>query len=376
MLRGFLQAATVAFFCVVVPCVYAALGHAQQSASGPIPVGTVEAVKKPVSPTANFVGRVQAVNRVDVVARITGYLEAVLFTEGDAIKEGQPLYRIERDQFQAAVDQAEGALAATQAKKLLTAIQFARNSELMKSGAGTVVARDQSMTADRAQDAQLLIDQASVKGAQINLGYTDIVSPISGRIGRTSLTKGNVVSPQTGVLTTLVSIDPTYVSFPVSQRSIMRARGADHPIDISGIKVSLQFTDGTTYSQIGKIDFVDVTVDKATDTVQVRAVFANPKGSLIDGQLVTVSLEAAESQEQVVVPQAALITDQQGVYVFIVEDGKVAIRRVKTGAIVGEDIQVSEGLSGGERVIVEGMQSVRQGTPVQAKPATPSASRS
>jgi membrane fusion protein (multidrug efflux system) len=367
MVRSFVQGATVVLFCAV-----AALGHAQQSPSKPVSVGTVEAARKPVSPTANFVGRVQAINRVDIVARITGYLETVRFTEGDIVKEGQPLYQIERDQFQATVDQAQGELAATKAKKLLTAIQFQRAEDLMKTSAGTVVARDQALTADRAQDAQILIDQANLKSAQINLGYTEIASPISGRIGRTNLTKGNVVSPQTGVLTTLVSVDPTYVLFPVSQRAIMRARGADHPVDVSGIEVSLQFPDGTTYSQIGKIDFVDVTVDKATDTVQVRAVFANPKASLIDGQLVTVALKAAEAKEQVVVPQAALITDQQGVYVFIAQDGKAEIRRLKTGTTVGEDIQVDEGLSGGELVIVEGLQTLRQGTPVLAKPATSS----
>jgi membrane fusion protein, multidrug efflux system len=371
MVRSLVRGATVVWFCAA-----AVLAYAQQSPSNPIPVGTVEAVKKPVSPTADFVGRVQAVNKVDIVARVTGFLDAVLFTEGDVVKEGQALYRIEKDQFQATVAQAEGALAATQAKKLLTAIQFQRAEDLMKTNAGTVVARDQALTADRAADAQILIDQANLKSAQINLGYTDIVSPITGRIGRTNLTKGNVVSPQTGVLATVVSVDPTYVLFPVSQRAIMRARGEDHPVDVTGIKVSLKFPDGTTYDEIGKIDFVDVTVDKATDTVQVRAVFANPKASLIDGQLVTVSLEAAKAQEQVVIPQAALISDQQGLYVFIAQDGKAEIRRLKIGTAVGEDVQVNEGLSGGELVIVEGLQALRQGTPVLAKPATSSLNKS
>jgi membrane fusion protein (multidrug efflux system) len=119
---------------------------------------------------------------------------------------------------------------------------------------------------------------------------------------------------------------------------------------------------------VGQINFVDVTVDRATDTVQVRAVFANPTGTLIDGQLVAVNLEAGHPEEQVVVPQAALITDQQGLYVFIVENGKVAIRRVKTGGPTGEDVVVTEGLSGGEQVIVEGLQTIRAGIPVQANP--------
>lgn len=158
MVRSLVHGATVVLFCA-----FAALGYAQQSLSNPVPVGTVEATKKPVSPTANFVGRVQAINRVDIVARVTGHLDAVLFTEGDVVTEGQLLYRMERDQFQAAVDEADGALAASKAKKLLTAIQYARAEDLTKTRAATVVARDQALTDDRAQDAQILIDQANLK---------------------------------------------------------------------------------------------------------------------------------------------------------------------------------------------------------------------
>jgi len=367
MMRNFARGAVIAFVCALT-----GPGYAQQPSTAAVPVGTVQAERKPVSQTADFVGRVQAINRVDVQARVTGFLDAVLFTEGDMVKEGQKLYQIEKDQFQATVDQATGALAATQASKLLTAIQFQRAEELMKTNAGTVVARDQALTADRNADAKILVNQANLEAAKINLGYTDITSPIDGKIGRTMITKGNVVSPQTGTLTTIVSVDPTYVLFPVSQRMIKRAQDPDHPVDVSGLKVMLKFSDGTSYGEVGKIDFIDVTVDKATDTVQVRAVFANPKGSLIDGQLVTVTLEGEKPKEQVVVPQSALISDQQGVYVFVVEDGKAVIRRLKTGGATGEDIVVTEGLSGGELVIVEGLQTLRPGMSVQAKPVEPS----
>jgi membrane fusion protein (multidrug efflux system) len=358
------------FLAIVVVCAVATAGHAQQSQQPPaaVPVGTVQAARKPVSQTADFVGRVQAINKVDVQARVTGFLDSVQFTEGDMITEGQKLYQIEKDQFQAAVDQAAGALASAQANKLLTAITYQRAESLMKTNAGTVVARDQALTADRDADAKILVDQANLEAAKINLGYTDITSPIRGKIGRTMITKGNVVSPQTGTLTTIVSVDPTYVLFPVSQRSITRAQNPDHPVDVSNIKVNLKFTDGTSYGEVGKIDFVGVTVDKSTDTVEVRAVFPNPTGSLIDQQLVTVNLESAKPQEQVVIPQSALISDQQGLYVFIAEDGKAAIRRVKTGQGTGQDIVITEGLSGGELVIVEGTQTLRPGTPVQAKP--------
>jgi len=219
-----------------------------------------------------------------------------------------------------------------------------------------------------------VIAQAKLDTANINLGYTDIVSPIAGKIGRTNITKGNVVSPQSGTLTTIVSQDPMYVLFPVSQADISHARNSG--LDIEAIKVTLRFADGKTYGPVGKIDFVNVTVDRATDTVQVRAVFPNPSGALIDGQLWEVNLEAGKPEEQVVVPQAALLTDQQGVYVFVVEDGKVAVRRIKTGGASGEDIIVTEGLSGGEPVIVQGLESLRPGMEVRATPVPAALNRS
>lgn len=349
---------------------------AQQQQASAVPVGIVSAARKPIAKTADFVGRVSATQRVEVQARVTGYLEEVLFKEGDIVKEGQPLYHIEKDAFQAAVDQAEGTLAASNAKKLLTAIQYQRAEELMRTNTGTAVTRDQALTADRAADAQILIDKANLETTKINLGYTAITSPISGKIGRTSITKGNVVSPQSGTMTTIVSQDPTYVLFPVSQRQIMQVRNAGHVAAITEIKARLKFPDGSTYEPLGQIDFVDVTVDKATDTVQIRAVFANPSGALIDGQLVNINLEAGTPQDQVVVPQAALITDQQGVYVFVVEEGKAAIRRIKTGGANGDDTIVTEGLSGGEQVIVEGLQSLRPGVAVRTSPVAPGLGRS
>jgi membrane fusion protein (multidrug efflux system) len=361
----------IAIFAGFMFCALVAPGSAQQPAPAAVPVGTSQVERKPIAQTVNFVGRIEAINKVEVHARITGYLQEVLFNEGDVVKEGQPLYHIEKDLFQAAVDQAEGVVAGDKAKKLLTAIQYQRAEDLAKTNAGTVVTRDQALTADRAADASILISQANLETAKINLGYTDITSPITGKIGRTNITKGNVVSPQSGNLTTIVSQDPMYVLFPVSQREITRARQAGRSADIEGIKVRLRFSDGSSYDQIGKINFVDVTVDRATDTVQVRAVFPNSVGALIDGQLVSVNLEAGTPQEQVVVPQAALVTDQQGIYVFIVENGKVAIRRIVTGGASGADAIVSDGLSGGEQIIVEGLQTLRPGMAVQARPVVP-----
>jgi membrane fusion protein (multidrug efflux system) len=361
----------VAIFAVVAVCGLTLPVAAQQQPPAAVPVGVVKAERKPIAKSLDFVGRVAAINRVEVRARVTGYLEDVLFKEGDLIKEGAPLYRIEQGLFQAAVEQAQGALERSKAAKVLTELQFQRAQELLDRNAGTVVARDQARAADQQAQGAIMSDDANLATAKINLGYTDIASPITGKIGKTNVTKGNVVGPETGVLTIIVSQDPMYVTFPVSQREFLRAQQAGRQVDITNIKARLRFADGKLYDQEGRINFIDVTVDRTTDTILARASFPNPASALVDGQLVNVALEAGTPEEKVVVPQTALIADQEGVYVFVVEDGKAVVKRVKPGGESGAGVVVDSGLTGGEQVIVEGLQGVRPGTPVRATPIQP-----
>lgn len=342
--------------------------QAQPAAPPAVPVGVARVERKPISKTVDFVGRVQAVNRVEIRARVTGFLEEVLFREGDTIKEGTPLYRIEQDLFKAAVQKAEGALEMSQAAHALAKLQLQRAQDLLDKNAGSVVARDQAAAQEQQAQGAVTTDEANLNTAKINLGYTDITAPIAGRIGRTSVTKGNVVGPESGVLATIVSQDPMYVTFPVSQREFLRFAETDRTPDPKSIKVQIRFSDGALYDQAGQIDFIDVTVDRTTDTVSVRAVIPNPKGRLIDDQLVRVAVGSETPQEKLTIPQAALVADQGGLYVFVVQDGKAAVRRVKAGAEDGADIVVEEGLSVGDMVIVQGLQGVRPGMPVRATP--------
>jgi membrane fusion protein, multidrug efflux system len=346
-------------------CALVAPADAQQQT---VPVGTVYAERKPIAQSRDFVGRIEAIDRVSVQARVKGYLEAVLFKEGDVVKKGAPLYQIEKGSFQAAVEQAQGVLERAKAAKTLTEIQLQRAEELLTKQAGTAVARDQALAADQQARGQILSDQANLDNANINLGYTDIVSPITGKISKTNVTAGNVVGPETGPLTLIVSQDPMYVSFPVSQREFLNVQQEEKEADPKQVKIRIRFANGTNYNQEGTVDFIDVSVDRSTDTVLVRGTIANPNGVLIDNQLVNVSVEAGKPEEKVLVPQAALIADQEGVYVFVVEDGKAAVKRIKTGGENGSNVVVNEGLKGGEQVIVEGLQSIRPGQPVQASP--------
>jgi membrane fusion protein (multidrug efflux system) len=348
---------------------------AQQAQPAAVPVGTVYAERQSISNIRDFVGRVEATGRVDIRARVQGYLEQVLFKEGDIVKKGDQLYQIEKGLFQAAVEAAKGALERSKAAKTLTAIQLQRAQELLEKNAGTAVARDQALAADQQAQGQILADQANLDTANINLGYTDIASPIAGKVSKTNVTAGNVVGPDSGILTLIVSQDPMYISFPVSQRELLQAQLSGRVADIAGIKIKIRFADGSTYKHEGTVNFIDVSVDRATDTVLARATMPNPDGALIDGQLVSVAVEAGAPQDKVVVPQSALIADQQGVYVFAVEDGKAVVKRIKTGGESGPNIVVDEGLKGGEQIIVEGLQSIRPGQAVQAAPAATSLNR-
>ena len=212
--------------------------------------------------------------------------------------------------------------------------------------------------------------QAALEQAEINLSYTEIYAPIAGRIGRADLSVGNLVGPDSGVLATIVSQDPIYVTFPVTQRQLLAHRGErGDPV----VRVTLP--DGTLYEHPGTLNFLDVQVDPGTDTVTVRGELPNPDRILVDGQFVGVRVERGEPERVLVVPQASLQVDQAGPYVLVVGgDDKVEARRVTLGDVEGEQVVVESGLNEGERIIVEGIQKVRPGMTVavsEAQPATP-----
>lgn len=345
------------------------VSHAQQ---GTVPtVGILTAERSTAAETMQFVGRVEAVEHVDIRARVTGYLTSVLFKDGEQVKVGTPLYRIERGPFEAAVQQAKANVLRTQAQFENAKMQRERADELVKTNAIPIATRDDRVMAEKSALGNVTAAEADQKTADINLGYTEINSPINGKIGRTAVTPGNVVGPDSGVLATIVSSDPMYVTFPVSQREFLRLAEERKGKSSSrnGFKIQIKFSNGELYPLTAKIDFVDVKVDRATDTVTVRATIPNPDGVLIDGQLVLVEAQSDKIEERVLVPQAALIADQQGPYVFVVEDGKVVVKRLKLGQPKGPMAVVTQGLSGGEAVIVEGAQSLRPGISVKAVPA-------
>jgi len=341
-----------------------------QPAPQAIPVGVVAIARHPVNAGNDFVGRVEAMQKVDLQARVTGFLQSVDFREGGLVKEGDTLFHLESEPFAAAQMQARGALMQAQSQLTNATVQLQRAQELLRTNAGSVATRDDRQAAQLSAQGAVMSADADLRTATINLGYTTITAPISGRIGRTAVTKGNVVNPQSGVLATIVSLDPVYLTFPVSERDLLHIRReGGRAAAAANLVVRLRFADGSLYNQVGRLDFLDASVDRGTDTITVRAQVPNPDGTLIDGQFVRVRVEGVEPEQALLVPQAALLTDQQGSYVFVVENGHAVARRLTTGTEVGRDVVVQEGLREGEQVVVEGLMALRAGAAVLASPA-------
>jgi membrane fusion protein (multidrug efflux system) len=360
------------FGILLAACEQDQAATAQGGATPPPAVTVAPAETRPVTEAQEFVGRVQAVDKVDLQARVTGFLDKRLFEEGQEVKQDDLLYVIERAPYRAAVDERQADLASAKANRVDTAVQLKRGEELLKNNNIPAAEVDQRRAQDQMAAAQVMQAEAALQAAQINLGYTDIQAPIDGKIGRTSRTTGNIVGPDSGVLATIVSQDPMYVTFPVSTTVILSAQqAADGALpDPSQFVVRLRLPDGTEYPQPGRIDFLSNQVDQGTDTLAVRAVVPNPKRLLVDGQFVTVTVEGAEPAEALVVPQAAVQIDQAGSYVLVVGEGdKVEQRRVTTGANQGRDVVVRDGLKPGETIIVDGVTKVRPGMVVDAQQA-------
>jgi membrane fusion protein, multidrug efflux system len=351
-----------------------------QSPSGAAPkpaVSVVTVEKCPVTQGLSFTGRVVAINKVDIRARVSGFLQDQHFREGQDVKEGDLLFTIEKDTLQAQVDQRNADLEAARATARNAEIQLDRARDLLPRQTISRADFDQREADLRVANAQVLQAQATLKQAEINLGYAEIRSPVAGRIGRAAFQKGALVGPESGALATVVSQDPIYVTFPVSQRQILEVQkrlGERARDPASAAIVRLLLPDDSVYPETGKIDFADVTVDPSTDALTVRAVFPNPDRILVDGQFVRLRAEDREPELALLVPQRAILNDQAGSYVFVVtSDGRAQAKRVKLGGVQGPDVIVREGLEPGERVITDGIQKVRPGMAVDAAPVAPAA---
>src|SRR5271156_1223227 len=283
---------------------------AAQSAPPPPAVSVIPVAARQVTETGDFVGCVVAIDKVDVVARVPGFVEERNFTEGQQVKKGDLLFRIEQDTYKAAVDQQSASLAKAKATEVNANFQLQRGQELIKNQNIPQSTVDQRAADEQTAAADVLQAQALLEQAKINLGYTEIRSPIDGRIGLANFTVGNLVSPSSGILATIVSQDPIYVTFPVSEANIIVYKRRVAESNNPHVTLHIKLPDGTIYQHPGVTNFLDVKVDPNTDTVLVRAQLPNPDGILVPGGIVSVVTDRATPQPSLMVPQAAVLLDQ------------------------------------------------------------------
>jgi membrane fusion protein (multidrug efflux system) len=358
---------------VIVGIVLAACGQGEAQdakrgdakGGGAVAVAAIKVAPRKVPIDFESVGRTEGSREVQVRARVAGILEAQLFTEGDTVKAGAPLFRIERVPFEIELQQARAVLAEVTERQELAQQEIVRLKGLSDRRAISQKEADQAASTAKQSAAVAQLAQARVRQAELNLSYTAVDAPISGITGRAQQSIGSLVSPnnESAVLTTLTRADPIWVRFALSDAEYARMRATGE----KKVEVRLQTADGSAYPQTGKLNFAGSTVDAATGTVQMRAEFPNAKLRLLPGQYVRVRVIAG-SREAIVVPQTAVLQNETGRFVWIADAaGKAAQRPIRAGSWLGSDWIVLEGLNPGDVVIVDNLMRLRPGTPVQVK---------
>lgn len=339
----------------------------KKEASLPL-VYVAPAEERELEHAASVIGTVTAVDSVDLVARVEGYLEKTCFTDGSRVKAGQELFIIEPDQYQAQVDRAEAQLASDNASCMRSKTDYERQEELYQSKAVSQRERDFAYASWKTDEAAVAKAAAELKTAELDLSYTKIICPFDGLIGFSRYSDGSLVGPSSGTLATVVRTDPMYVDFSISELDLLTLKRYAQN-DKDNLRVSIRFQDDTPYPLPGKIAAADNEVSGTTGTIKLRAEFPNPDNTLLPGMYVRVVIQPAEGQKALMVPTVALNSDIAGEYVFCVDaDGKVQRRDLKIGLTDGSWTVVRSGLEAGDMVVTSGVQKTRAGGSVDAKP--------
>ncbi|MGO9135997.1 MAG: efflux RND transporter periplasmic adaptor subunit [Methylovirgula sp.] len=344
-----------------------------KSAPPPPQVGFIVVHPEPVSRTIELPGRTTAVMTADVRPQVNGIILSRLFTEGSEVAKGQQLYQIDPATYQATYDSAVATLARNQAALMTANAKAARYKSLAALKAVSSQDYDDSVAAAKEAEADIATARASIEQAKINLDYTKVLAPISGRIGRSTVTPGALVTAnQTSALATVTQLDPIYVDVnqPVTMLLRLRKETATGEIEANGVgaaKVTLKLEDGSTYPIAGKLQFAEVTVDEGTGTVLLRAEFPNPQHLLLPGMYVHGELQEGINRNGILVPQQAVTRNTHGdALVMTLGDGnKVVPRIVQAGQAFGDRWIVTAGLKDGERIIMDGLQNIRPNMVVQ-----------
>lgn len=346
------------------------------AAPSPPEVVVAEVTAGAVPIVMQFSGTVESVRAVDIIPRVSGYLEKRFFEEGANVKAGAPLYQIDPRPFQDAVDSHTAQLALDQANAAYWKSEAERYAEAVKSGAVSQQQYNEATSQSEQATAAVNRTQAQLNSAKLDLSFTNITAPFDGRIQQTREHPGALVDQYQDVLTTLVQVDPVYVIFNLTRRQLyeIQTMQLDAPHFAANAKVEVLLPNGEAYEQDGKIDFVSARIDSTTDSLTVRAVVPNDfshgaEGLLVPGQYVPVRVILGEQAEALLIPKSALMQTQAGDQVLVIDqDDKVTIRKVEIGPAFQAHWVIKSGLKKGERVIVEGLQKAKSGSTVAPKP--------
>jgi RND family efflux transporter MFP subunit len=357
------------FFSLAAPLAMA------QDGEPPAPkVSVAAAYSEMITDEAVFLGRGEAVDKADIVARVEGFLEEKLILDGQEVDEGQQLFRIESDRYDAELAAQHASLARAEADLRLAQVELARKEQLVARDAAPVSERDIAEANEAVAEANIESAKAAIEQAELNVSYTEITAPFPGRVGRANLSVGEIVNPGIGALITLVREKPVYVTFSLSEKQILdvleRTGGSMAELSKGGAQtpdVFVTLPNGSELSEAGKIVFIDNRIDPTTGTISLRAKFNNELGLIVDGAFVNARIQALDPTERLLVPQAAVQRDQRGEFVLVVtQQQTVEQRYIQVGPEHDTAIIVLDGLQEGEAVIIEGLQRVRPGVPVEA----------
>ncbi|EGQ7999921.1 efflux RND transporter periplasmic adaptor subunit [Vibrio vulnificus] len=346
----------------------------QHNTMAPLVV-TQEILMLDYQPSNAYIGRVEAVEDTNITAQVSGYLKARHFEEGQLVEKGALLYTIEPSSFEAQVASAKASLAQAKASLKKAELDHQRGKNLLPRGSISQSEFDALTAGLLGAQAQLEAANAQLKLADVNLSYTQIRAPFSGRISDSKVSTGDLVSPSSGILTTLVSLDPIHTAFSISERErlalgIERIKG-DGSTPSAGVEVQLQLENGKEYPHLGRLDYLGNRIDTKTGTIALRAVVENPDHQLLPGQHIKVNLREKQAKSVVVVPRRAVQTDLEGHFVMVMTPGEVAERRnVSLGAQVEQGVVIRQGLTQDDVVITQGLQRVRNGMQVRVQTPT------
>jgi multidrug efflux system membrane fusion protein len=336
----------------------------------PVPVAVVSKTTVPVY--LEYVGTTEAIREVTLQAKVGGYLQETGITDGADVKEGDLLYKIDPDDYQAALDQAKARLQGNQAALEYATSSQKRNAALSATGAVAKDTNDEKTSLMHQAQADIMADKAAIRTAQLNLGYTQISAPFNGRLGKSLVHEGALVTPQQTNINTLVQLSPIYATFNPSETDlalIQKYRAAGE------LMVDVYLAGEDTPRTSGKLTFLDNTVDRSTGTITARASIENADKVLLPGQYIKVRLHLTDKPDALLVPQIALGSSQMGRFVYVIgEKGTVEQRFIETGALMGDKVVINKGLNAGDKVITGNLQKIGPGMPVQALPEQASAS--